>query len=81
MVFFQELSAAYRDAARRTHPDRGGTKAEFQRLQAAYSSIVAERKAGGKNGKSQRIFGHLWARFLFIQNARSQLTVNYIVSV
>ena len=47
----KELSTAYREAARRTHPDRGGDKVEFQRLQAAYSSIVTARKAGG--GKSE----------------------------
>ena len=29
----KDLAAAYREAARRLHPDRGGDKASFQRLQ------------------------------------------------
>ena len=35
----KELAAAYREAARRTHPDRGGDKVQFQRLQAACQQI------------------------------------------
>ena len=46
------------------HPDRGGDKESFQRLQAAYSQIVNARKAaggfnpdgpgGGKEGKESK---------------------------
>lgn len=42
----KELAAAYRDAARRMHPDRGGDKQMFQRLQAAYEEVTkADRKS------------------------------------
>ena len=44
------LAAAYRDAARRLHPDRGGDKASFQRLQAAYEQVMTTRKASGRGG-------------------------------
>jgi hypothetical protein len=43
----KELREAYRDAARRTHPDRGGDEVEFRRVRAAYESIVAARKGEG----------------------------------
>ena len=51
----KQLAAAYRDAARRMHPDRGGDKVQFQRLQAAYEEVTKMRKANGgmrgaKNG-------------------------------
>ena len=44
----KHLAAAYRDAARRLHPDRGGDKASFQRLQAAYEEVTRTRKAANK---------------------------------
>ena len=43
----KQLVTAYREAAKKMHPDRGGDKESFQRLQAAYSQIVNARKAAG----------------------------------
>ena len=45
----KELAAAYRDAARRKHPDRGGDKVAFQKLQQAYEEVTKARKAAGKS--------------------------------
>lgn len=60
-----EVKAAWRDAASRTHPDRGGDAVEFSRLRKAYQEALAAAEApkpcgqcGGK-GKVQRING--WA--------------------
>ncbi|KOO34048.1 hypothetical protein Ctob_012522 [Chrysochromulina tobinii] len=44
----KELAAAYRDAARRKHPDRGGDKVAFQKLQQAYEEVTKARKAAAK---------------------------------
>ena len=41
----KDVVSAYREAAKRLHPDRGGDKESFQRLQSAYSQVVTARKA------------------------------------
>lgn len=38
-----EVVRAYRDRVKETHPDRGGSADEFQRVQAAYAYIQQER--------------------------------------
>ena len=62
----KDVVSAYREAAKRLHPDRGGDKESFQRLQSAYSQVVTARKAsngsfgdnvgegGGKAGRGRR---------------------------
>lgn len=35
-----ELHTAYRKAAQKAHPDKGGTAEEFQRLQEAYRAAL-----------------------------------------
>ena len=35
----KDVVSAYREAAKRLHPDRGGDKESFQRLQSAYSQV------------------------------------------
>ena len=35
-----EVKAAYRDLAKRAHPDRGGSHGEFLELQAAYEQAL-----------------------------------------
>jgi DnaJ family protein A protein 2 len=37
----EEVRAAYRKLALKHHPDRGGDKTEFQRVQAAYETASA----------------------------------------
>ena len=36
----KDVVSAYREAAKRLHPDRGGDKESFQRLQSAYSQAL-----------------------------------------
>ena len=43
-----EVRNAYRTAARRLHPDRGGKSEEFQELQDCYHSLLAELGKGKK---------------------------------
>ncbi len=60
-----EVKAAWRDAASRTHPDKGGDAAEFSRLRKAYQEALAAAEAPkpctkcGGNGKIQHANG--WA--------------------
>lgn len=37
----QEVTKAFRRLARTRHPDKGGSKEEFQRLRAAYELLAA----------------------------------------
>lgn len=41
-----EIKAAYRAAARKHHPDRGGDAEEFKKIQRAYAVLSDERKRG-----------------------------------
>ena len=41
----EEVKAAWRSAASRTHPDRGGDSAEFTRLRKAYEDSLAFAEA------------------------------------
>ena len=50
----RELQAAYREMARRLHPDRGGDKERFQQLQAAYQQVLLARKAGAGAGGARK---------------------------
>jgi hypothetical protein len=38
-----EIHAAYRQAARRAHPDTGGDEASFRRVTEAYESLLRHR--------------------------------------
>jgi len=40
----EEIKAAYRRRARETHPDLGGKREDFQRVQAAYEVLSDEKK-------------------------------------
>lgn len=41
-----QITAAYRRQARSAHPDQGGTREEWDRLQAAYEQALAMGRAG-----------------------------------
>ena len=41
-----EIRAAYRSAAKRAHPDMGGSSAAFQRVRTAADSLLADLEAG-----------------------------------
>ncbi len=43
----EEIHAAYRVAAKRAHPDLGGSSEAFQRVRAAADALLAELAAGG----------------------------------
>jgi hypothetical protein len=47
------IRRAYRDKARRTHPDSGGSSQEFERLKAAYDTLIdeAHRRRYDETGK------------------------------
>jgi curved DNA-binding protein CbpA len=47
-----EIHAAYRKAVRRTHPDAGGTAAEFEAVQDAYEAVrdAPRRRTAGATG-------------------------------
>eukprot|EP00933_Yihiella_yeosuensis_P019758 TRINITY_DN15959_c0_g3_i1.p1 TRINITY_DN15959_c0_g3~~TRINITY_DN15959_c0_g3_i1.p1 ORF type:complete len:141 (-),score=24.60 TRINITY_DN15959_c0_g3_i1:99-473(-) len=47
----KEVRSAYRLAARKLHPDRGGKQAEFQDLQRCYEELLAEAKQQTSHGK------------------------------
>jgi hypothetical protein len=42
-----EIRAAYRTAAKRAHPDQGGSSEAFQRVRTAVDVLLAELTAGG----------------------------------
>lgn len=42
------ITAAYRALAARMHPDKGGTDADMQKLNAAYSILTKNRKSHGE---------------------------------
>ncbi|CAK0875249.1 unnamed protein product [Prorocentrum cordatum] len=44
----KELRNAYRKACLRLHPDKGGDKEQFQRLQDAYAFLLEERERQGR---------------------------------
>lgn len=54
-----EVKRAYREMARKYHPDRNGGSAEaeekMKEINAAYAQIVAERKNGGAGPVSYTI--------------------------
>ena len=41
---FEEIKASYRNLAKVKHPDKGGTKEEFQKIQTAYETLSDENK-------------------------------------
>ncbi len=42
-----DIRAAYRRAAKRAHPDMGGSSEAFQRVRAAFDALLAALEAGG----------------------------------
>lgn len=42
-----EILSAYRDRVKESHPDRGGSESEFQRVQNAYDELRSERGDSG----------------------------------
>ena len=46
----KDLLGAYRQVAKKAHPDKGGDKAKFQRLQAAKEAWAAECQKSPKVG-------------------------------
>lgn len=50
----EELKKAYRDAAMKSHPDRGGSVEEMQRVNAEYEKAFTRLKSAGiKNGEAE----------------------------
>ncbi|CAK9088031.1 unnamed protein product [Durusdinium trenchii] len=47
-----EIKKAYRLVAMQCHPDKGGDKAEFQELHAAYEKIMEQRRSSANLAKS-----------------------------
>jgi hypothetical protein len=47
----QEIKSAYKKRALETHPDRGGTSADFRALQAAYESALKRRTRPARKSK------------------------------
>jgi hypothetical protein len=63
-----EIRAAYRAAARRVHPDAGGSADEMQRLNVAWHMLqdpgrraAYDRSAGAGSGRSDPSAGGAWA--------------------
>ena len=49
-----EIRAAYRSAAKRAHPDMGGSSEAFQRVRTAADILLAELEAGHSLGPGRR---------------------------
>ena len=64
-----EIRSAYRNAAKRAHPDMGGSSEAFQRVRTAADVLLAELEAGlsfspgRRRGEDDRtsLKGHWWA--------------------
>ncbi len=64
-----EIRAAYRSAAKRAHPDRGGSSEAFQRVRTAADVLLAQLEAGHPANAGRRRAaddlasrkGHWWA--------------------
>ena len=62
------VKKAYRKAVMHTHPDHGGSEQSFNRVQEAYTAIVADRQSGGRSAKAvvTRMYGCLDFKSLLI---------------
>ena len=49
----EQVVAAYKKVTRKVHPDKGGSTADFQRLQAAKDEWEAKRSSRGQAGRPQ----------------------------
>ena len=52
------MVSAYRESAKRLHPDRGGDKESFQRLQSAYSQALVPTLSPTTHPYPQLAGGH-----------------------
>jgi hypothetical protein len=50
-----QIKNAYRNLARKLHPDRGGDKEKFQHLQSAYQEILKKRRLDGAGGLDEAV--------------------------
>lgn len=50
-----EIERAYRQRAKETHPDQGGSAREFQLVKAAYQELTSEHPSGERNGSRETV--------------------------
>lgn len=66
-----DIKQAYKTLARKYHPDRGGNKEEFQKIQEAYETLSNQDKKHQYDNPNQNSFHDIFG-FNFTQQSRQQ---------